>query len=91
MASNSNVIKVDFEYTSTVVAKLVVKQFFPPIPSHVSSSLPTQWISLVQTIESLTKLTFHVLQSQNELIVMLSFSKEFLRPTKQEYGKVKTN
>ena len=28
MASNSNVIKVDFEYTSTVVAKLVVKIVF---------------------------------------------------------------
>ena len=28
MASNSNVIKVDFEYTSTVVAKLVVKNSF---------------------------------------------------------------
>ena len=28
MASNSNVIKIDFEYTSTVVAKLVVKIVF---------------------------------------------------------------
>ena len=37
MASNSNVIKVDFEYTSTVVAKLVIKKIDFPILSLVES------------------------------------------------------
>ena len=36
IASNSNVVKVDFEYTSTVVAKLVIKIDFPRIPLIVS-------------------------------------------------------
>ena len=36
MASNSNVIKVEFEYTSEVVAKLVIKNRFLRIPLIVS-------------------------------------------------------
>ena len=34
MTSNSNVIKVDFEFTSTVVAKLVIKNSLISFPTH---------------------------------------------------------
>ena len=48
MASNSNVVKLDFEYTSTVVAKLVIKIVFPRIPLIVLLRFLSNFSSLLQ-------------------------------------------
>ena len=50
MASNSNVIKVDFEYTSTVVAKLVVKNSYFlrfPLMYPARCTVSKIWIQLL--------------------------------------------